>query len=366
MPPPYFGPSVCYHALLHSTFTQHWQVTFVDLTVVQHIAELEQFRVGKLLKLVGFILTTLWHLLSKRFDLCSYPIAYNRKAFLKDWTLLSLVFAFRVPAVLYIKGRGLPEFRRRLSPYLRRHFETMVRRAAGAIVVAEDIRAELDGLLPPSKVLTIIQGLEPQSQFTDPPARNSGGFTVLYLGALYRRKGLFTLLEAFRQVREQRPDARLVLAGDWFPASEREPAEDFLKTHNLTDAVQLTGPVFGDAKWRLYSEADAFVFVTEPNYEAFGLVLLEAMQAWLPIVASRGGARSELVTDGVNGFLAAHDDSAAVANYLLRLAADPVLRERMGRAGRERFAAHYTHEQYGQRLSKALLALSGETCANGS
>jgi glycosyltransferase involved in cell wall biosynthesis len=233
----------------------------------------------------------------------------------------------------------------------------MVRRAAGAIVIAEDIRADFDGLLPPEKVRVVIHGVEPQPAFDAPPSRARGGFTVLYLGALYRRKGLYTLLEAFVQLRQQRPDASLVLAGDWFPASERETAGAFLRTHGLADAVRLTGPVDGEAKWQLYREADVFVFVPEPDYEAFGMVMLEAMQAWLPVVASRGGARSELVSDNVNGLLVPHNDPAALAGALLRLATDPALRERMGRAGHERFTSHYTHEQYGQRMTEVLEVL---------
>ncbi len=357
LPPPYFGPSVSYQALLRSTFVQQRQVTFMDITVVRRVSELEKFRPGKLLKLAGFILTELRHLLTKRFDLCCYPLSYNRNAFLKDWMLLGLASTFRLPVVLYAQGRGLPHFRQSLSPGLRRRFEGMVRRAAGAIVIAEDIRADFNGLLPPAKVQVVTHGAEPQPEFDTPPARACGGFTVLYLGALYRRKGLLTLLEAFRQLRQQRPDARLVLAGDWFPASEREPSEEFLRTHGLADAVRLTGPVDGDAKWTLYREADVFVFVPEPDYEAFGMVLLEAMHAWLPVVASRGGARNELVSDGVNGFLVPHDNPAAVADALSRLASDPALRERMGHAGRERFTAFYTHEHYGRRMIEALEAL---------
>ena len=87
------------------------------------------------------------------------------------------------------------------------------------------------------------------------------------------------------------------------------------------------------------------------------MVLLEAMQAGLPVVTTRGGAREEIIDGGVNGLLANEQDPADLAVKILQLAGDAALRERMGRANRERFAREFTHEQYGRRMIDALEAM---------
>jgi hypothetical protein len=138
LPPPYFGPSVSYQALMRSRFAAHFDVTFIDLTVVTSIRDLEVFRPGKLLKLAQFFFTELFYLLTRRFDCCCYPIALNRNAFLKDTVLLRLAQAFGVPTVLYAHGTGLPRFRQTLSPRLQKLLDATVKRSAGALVIAGD------------------------------------------------------------------------------------------------------------------------------------------------------------------------------------------------------------------------------------
>jgi glycosyltransferase involved in cell wall biosynthesis len=354
LPPPWFGPSVSYQALMRSSFTQHCDVTFIDITVARQVQDLERFRAGKLVCLLKFVALELVHLLRKHHDFCCYPISYNRNAFLKDWLLISVARFVRVPVVLYAHGRGLPAFRRRLSARLARRLDAMIRSAAGVVVIAADIAAEFDDLVAVEKVFVVTHGIQPVEL---PPATGKTGFAILYLGVLTRSKGVFELLEAMAQVHRRHPQARLILAGGWFREAERIEAQALIDRMGLEAAVQFTGPVEGEAKWRLFAQADVFVFVPEPQLEAFGMVLLEAMQAGLPIVASRGGARDVLVSEGVNGLLVPAGDVAALAERLLQLAADPAGRRRLGEAGRKRFEDNYTHEHYGQRMSHVFRAL---------
>src|SRR5882724_10196632 len=109
--PPVFGPSVVYETLLQTEFVRHFDVTFINLSVVQNIRELEAFRGSKVLKLAKFFLLEFWYLLTRRFDLCCYPISYNRRAFLKDRVLIGLARLFRVPIVLWAHGTGVSHFR---------------------------------------------------------------------------------------------------------------------------------------------------------------------------------------------------------------------------------------------------------------
>lgn len=365
LPPPVFGPSVAYENLLRSEFARHFEVTFINLSVVQNIRELEKFHPVKVLKLAKFFLTELWYLLTRRFDLCCYPISYNQRAFLKDRVLIGLARMFRVPVVLWAHGTGLPRFRASLSPGLRRWLDAMLRDARGVIVLAECLRSEFDGLVATERIHVVPIGLEPQPDLP-PPEPRGAGLRIVYLGAIVRTKGIFDLLAALPLVLARCPAARLLIAGEWFLAPEQAEAEQFLDHHALRDAVQFLGAVHGEAKWRLLRSADIFVFPPPSQNEAFGIVLLEAMQAGLPIVATRGGARSEILVDGVNGLLVREQDPKDLAEKILQLADDPGLRGRMAQANREKFENFYTHEHYGRRMIgvfERLTALRTGPCA---
>jgi glycosyltransferase involved in cell wall biosynthesis len=349
LPPPVFGPSVAYQSLMRSKFAQHFDVTFINLSVVTDIRELEKFHPVKVLKLAKFFLTELWYLLTRRFDSCCYPISYNQRAFLKDRVLIGLARTFRVPVVVWAHGTGLPRFRASLSPGLRRWLDAMLRNARGVIVLAECLRSEFGGLVATERIHVVPIGLEPQPDLP-PPEPRGAGLRIVYLGALAGTKGIFDILAALPLVQARSPAAKLVCGGNWFKASEQATAEQFIHEHGLGDAAEFLGAVHGAAKWRLLRSADIFVFPPPSQNEAFGIVLLEAMQAGLPIVATRGGARSEIIADGVNGLLVEEQNPRDLAEKILRLANDPGLRESMGKANRERFVDYYTHEHYGRRM----------------
>jgi glycosyltransferase involved in cell wall biosynthesis len=311
---------------------------------------LESFRIAKGLKLVKFLFLELVYLLRWHFDFCCYPISYNRNAFLKDWVLLGLARIFRVPVVLYAHGRGVSKFRESLPPPVARRFDAMVKNSAGVIVIATDLKEEFAGLVEQKRVFVVTHGIEPQPQLKLLAAEERREeIVVLYLGALVVAKGVFDLLQAVPLVRA-RTNVRFVLAGQWWKADDENAARKLIADANLQNAVDFVGPVEGAAKWRFFLGADIFVFPPHPQTEAFGMVLLEAMQVGLPIVATRGGARSEIIADGVNGLLVEEQNPRDLAEKILRLADDPELRARMGCANQQRFAEYYTHEHYGKRM----------------
>jgi glycosyltransferase involved in cell wall biosynthesis len=347
LPPPFFGPSVTYQALLRSEFPQRFDVTFVDITVAESIADIERFRPGKLFKMAGFLVREFWLLVTQRFDFCFCPVSVNRNAFIKDASLLGLARLFGVPTVLYAHGNNLPDFHAKSSPRIKRLIERTCRRAAGAIVLGNSLRFNFEQWLPVEKIFVVPTGIEPVDSLPKPDRHDR--VTVLYLGNLVREKGVFVLLEAARRC----PDVQFMFAGNWFRDGD-EPAAKQLAGRN----VQFIGPVTGAAKWQTLANADILAFPTYYYNETMGLVLLEAMQMGVPVVTTRRGSIPEMVTDGEQGLLVDEQDAADLAEKILRLAADAALRTRLGAAGRQRFAGFYTHEQYGRRMIAAFEELS--------
>jgi glycosyltransferase involved in cell wall biosynthesis len=144
-----------------------------------------------------------------------------------------------------------------------------------------------------------------------------------------------TAIRALGRVAGGHPDAYLVLIGE---GPERDPIVEEVRRRGLDGRVRLLGLRTDVA--RLLPAADLALLTSVS--EGIPLTLIEAMAAGLPVVATRVGGVGEVVAEGVTGRLAASGDDAALADAILQLAADPALRDRLGRAGRERAAALFS------------------------
>lgn len=356
LPPPYFGPSVTYDALMKSEFARRCDVTFLDLTVSRRIQDIEKFQVGKLLSFAGHWLKQLGWLMTRRFDFCCTTISANRNAFLKEAAMIRLCRLFGVPVVLYAHGNGFLDFHEKASPRLQRKIAQTITGCTAAIVMGEKLRYNFEPWFTSDRIFVVGTGLVPSNL----PARTAKtDVSVLYLGNLVRDKGVFVLLEAAARVVAKRKDVRFVLAGDWFRQSDREEAEAFIAGHGLRDHIRFAGVVWGESKARLMAEGDILAFPTFYPYEAHPLVVVEGLQAGIPVVTTARGAIPEIIEHGVTGYSVEEHNAGALADKILQLADDPAQRARMGAAGRKRFEEFYTHEHYGQRMLQVFQALAG-------
>ena len=114
--------------------------------------------------------------------------------------------------------------------------------------------------------------------------------------------------------------------------------------------IRFAGTVDDETLRAAYATADAFVLPSINRGEAFGLVLLEAMRARLPAIASAipGSGIGEVVVDGETGLLTAPGDAEALIAAITRMQ-DPELRRRLGARGRRRWEDHFTLEHSAQR-----------------
>lgn len=357
LPPPHFGPATAYESLMRSGFARRFAVTFVDLTLARTVDELQTFTWRKLGRLFKVLAVELSHLLTRRFDYCCYPVAFNRNAFLKDALLLLLARMFGVQTVVWAHGNNLPDFRAGSPRWLQWIIDRTCGRARAAIVLGERLRFNFEKHLPAERIFVAPYGIETPPQ-PAPTVRKSREVCVLYLGNLIAEKGVHVLLQAIPKIVSARPDVRFRFAGAWWRQDDRKKAEDIIRDAGIGPYVEFKGVVAGDAKWQLLAESDILAFPTFYYFETFGLVLLEALWAGLAVVTTRRVAIPEIIQDGVNGLFVNEQDADDLAEKLLRLVNDASLRQRMYNANRQRFQQHYTHEHFGARMITVFEALT--------
>ncbi len=253
--------------------------------------------------------------------------------------------ASRFKLILTEHGRHYPDAVSRRRRWANRW---LLGRQADAITGCSDFSrralAEIDGFSA-DRIELIPNGVEVERYATGERAtlRRELGLDaertlVLCVARLHPVKDHPTLLRAFARVAVERGDADLLLAGDGPLRGRLEALADEL---GLASRVRFLG--VRDDVPKLLQAADLFCMTSLS--EAASLTVLEAMAAGLPVVVTAVGGNPELVRDGRDGLLVPRGDEAAAARAILRLAAEPETRERMGAAGRRRVGSRFRLER---------------------
>lgn len=246
--------------------------------------------------------------------------------------------------------------RRRLRAFYDRFLAgPVVRQAARLIVQTREEERLVRGLglsLPPVAILP--PGYAPGTPPPGPPgtfASRAGlpGPYVLFVGRLASNKGLVGLVEAFASLARADPTATLVLVGE--DGGMGAAVDATARRLDLGDRVRRLGHLASDADLAA-AYRDARLAVLPSDYEAFGLVLLEALAQGTPVVASRVGGIPEIVEDGKDGLLVPPCDVPALAAAMERIWSEPELGRRLGEHGRSEVVPRFTWDALADRLDR--------------
>jgi glycosyltransferase involved in cell wall biosynthesis len=235
------------------------------------------------------------------------------------------------------------------------------RRADAVIAISHAVKDWLvqERHVPVDKVAMIHYGIE-SGRFAHPPAdgrdpANPGrGVVVGTIGRLEPRKGHAGLIRAMPTVLQHIPNASLLIAGH-DPWSYGRTLQALITALGLSDRVQLVG--FCDDVPAFLRAVEVFAFASRA--EGFGQVLLEAMAAGRPVVASKIAPHTEIVVDGETGFLVELDNAQAFATAMSRLLLHPEEAQRMGQQGQERVCTHFSMERMVAETLSLYHAMSG-------
>jgi phosphatidylinositol alpha-1,6-mannosyltransferase len=267
-------------------------------------------------------------------------------------------------AEVAIPGR-LPATRQLVAHVLR---HSVLAVSAGGYPAAEASRTLRKGGMPP--VVEIPPGVDlgrfrPLTPDERAEARadlglRADGPLVVSVSRLVPRKGMDVLIDAAVRLRTGRPDLTVAIAG-------RGRDSDRLagRIAEYSAPVRLLGGVSDADLPRLVGAADVFVMLCRNRWlgleqEGFGIVFLEAAAAAVPQVAGRSGGAGEAVEHGRTGTVVRRStDAGAAARAIEELLADPDLRERMGRASRQRAEASFDYDKLAPRLAASLADVEG-------
>jgi glycosyltransferase involved in cell wall biosynthesis len=295
--------------------------------------------------------------LVKEFDIHAIHSNYHALPF-----AVAAGHAARIPVLWYSIGWWFP-----VRPWQKRFFREQVTQIAAAACSVRDRWLGPSPFLPPESIPVIIPGVNADYFHPDidgAPVRERLGIgpdvpLVVMLARFQQVKGHDIFQAMAQRIYAQMPEVRFAVAGEnVFGVRRDETYKRAILDHAREDPVLsrcLTYLGHYDDPRPVVAAAD--VVVCPSRFESLGMVHLESMAMARPIVSTNNGGPAETVMDGVTGCLVPPEDPDALADRVLALLRDPVLRQRMGQAGRAHVLANFTASAYAAQISSLIETL---------
>jgi len=191
-----------------------------------------------------------------------------------------------------------------------------------------------------------------------PPPPLPANLAIGIFGRVNRWKGQKEFLTAAMQILPRFAGLRIYIVGD---SSDADPTyldecRQIARSSAYADQIEFTGLVTNVAD---YYRKCTIVVLASIGSEGFGMVLIEAMAQARPVISSTVGATSEIVQDGVDGFLVAPGDTGAMAKRMSELLSNPDLAATMGHSGYEKVRAQYEPSAAARKFERLYVEVAG-------
>lgn len=338
LPPPFMGPSIAFSILINSKLKEYFDLSWFDVKLNESLSTLGKWSFRKSLNTIRIYINFSRQIRNSRPELALIPISQSTIGFIKDAILILICKLYGVEVLIQLRGSNFLNWVKKSSSFNRSFVKWVLKKTLGVIVLGEKLRYLFAEYYPEDKIFVVSNGGD--IVFPVREVHQTEKINILYLANLQRSKGIEDVIMAIKIIHKKRPGTvQLTVAGGWREVAVKDYCLEL--TRNFTLPVTFAGPVSGDNKLRLLSEADLFVF-TPREPEGHPWSLIEAMAAGIPVITTDRGAITESIAHGINGFIVESQQPSAIAQRIEQLIDNRKLRTEMGIKNREDYLEKYT------------------------
>ncbi|MBN1461288.1 MAG: glycosyltransferase [Armatimonadetes bacterium] len=357
VPPPAFGVAKATKLLVESPIlAAEMTVVHVDTSDVEGFASIGKLdwhnvRVG-----VSHLARLIRRLVKDRPDVMLLTISQGRFGLIRDALFVHAARVTRCRVVSYLRGSGYADVRAKQGRIAAWALRSIVDTSARTLVLGRSLVEMARAISPDARVAVVPNGCPPAVRADWVGTRHESHPVLVYLGWLSREKGVDDALIAARRVADSVPSLEFVLCGQWESAAYEEKMRSFVADYALSHVVSFPGPITGEQKEALL--ARAWALVVPSHSEGQPWVILEAMSAGVPVVATDTGAIAETVQDGTTGFVVPVGDHEILAKQLVTLLCEETVRRRFSQESTRRYQERFTVEHSHRALARELLQVA--------
>jgi len=262
--------------------------------------------------------------------------------FYRDFLTVSVLKRNGCKIIAHFHNRGVKEFEEKwYNKKLYRSFFNGIK----TIFISKKLLPEFKNYLKEDQIYICPNGIAStlHTEIERTPSHNP--FTFLFLSNMMEEKGVYILLEACKILNERGYSFKCDFIGKWADIQE-QPFKEKVHTLSISHIVQFHGPKYDAEKHPFFEQSDCFVFPTYYHGETFGLVLLEAMEYSMPVIATDIAGIPDIVEDKKNGYCVKPRNAEDLANKMAAILDNPQKAIEMGLQGRKKFNTEFTLNKF--------------------
>lgn len=340
LPPPVHGVSIINKLIYQSQYINNgFKTHLLEIRFSNKINQLRRLNFSKIIQFFRLIIRLIKSIRSIQPDLIYFSLMPVGKGLFRDLFFVFVIKWYRITPVYHLHNKGIA---RNSNMWIMERLYRFVFNDSYIIHLSQKLyENEIMNLkLRNTRYRIIPNGIHIREDIK--VERQFQGINLLYLSNLFPQKGIFNLLRIYKIIERRFPDIKLSVVGGFPYRKTQKQVTRLIKESNLENKVILKGPKYGKNKALEYNNADIFVFPTSFSQECFPLVILEAMQAGLPIIASDEGAISEIIEDGINGIVVKDWTIKSFSEKLAELILNSELQMNLGVNAKRKFSELYT------------------------
>lgn len=350
MPPPVHGAAMMGKYIHDSKLiNEMFDCYYINLTTAKSLQDIGKGGIKKLWKFVCLLVRIVKSLLGIHPQMVYVTPNSHGGAFYKDFVVVELIKLLGYKVIVHYHNKGVATCQDKwLDDKLYRIFFKNIK----VILLADALYQDVEKYVKRENVFICPNGI-PESLDVEPTSeRNNVIPQLLFLSNLLVDKGVLVLLDALKILKERGYSFVCNFVGGETAEIDAARFAEEVEKRGLNDMAIYLGKKYGVEKNEEYRKSDIFVF---PSLnEAFPLVILEAMEFKLPIVASDVGGVTAEVQDRVNGLICEPGNTDAFVESISKLLDDSELRKRMGKMGYKKFKESFTLNSFENRFADSL------------
>lgn len=348
LPPPIHGAAMMGEYIHNSKLiNSHFDCQYINLSLAKDLKDIGKSGLTKFINYIRQIQYILKMVKSFKPDLCYVTPNAKGGAFYKDFLIIQLLKLFNSKIIVHYHNKGVSIRQNKfIDNILYKQFFKGIR----VILLSESLYSDVKKYVSKEMVYICPNGIP--NNVNNINSRSNNIPKLLFLSNLLVNKGVYTLLDACKIIKEQGYNFICNFVGGETTEFNAEKFKKEISIRGLEQHVNYLGRKTGIEKKECFINADIFIL---PTYnECFPLVLIEAMQYQLPCIASNEGGIPDIIENGETGFIIKKKDPLMLSEKIIKLIEDNRLRNQMGKKGREKYLKELTLESFENNLKSIL------------
>lgn len=351
--PPFYGSSMSNEMCLQIlNDDEHFIVKNIKLNYSVRMADLGKFNLRKITGFFTVLSQIRKYLKEFKPEIIYFVPAVTGVALIRDFLFLEVVKKLkRSKLIIHLRGQFKKED---LQNPFQRFLIKSILKSDRVIVLGTELIENLKNKVVPERIKILPNAIHPSITDVEFESiirkrQNNTLLNILFLSNLQQSKGWFKLLQTCKLIKESEIEFICHFVGDWHSRHEEKKFFKYVEENYLSNNIIYHGRLIGKEKKKILEMSDMLIFPTE--YEAFGRVIIEAMEFGLPVIANGTGSIPSIIREGETGYVLKENSPREIFKKILELLA-PEIRNKMGIAARERFLNKFSVDVFKKEFIK--------------